>query len=134
MSTDETTTLSRRGVLRTAAWSVPAVVVATAAPAFATSVKLPPEYPLCAVPTACKLPGKGHNTKDYEIGLVVYPGVHISQVLVDGKAAVKKDGRWFIGGFKDSRSLRTVRVVASDGAFWEGMVKFLPKDCKKKGK
>jgi hypothetical protein len=57
------TQISRRTVARGVAWSAPIAVMATAAPAFATSPTPPVIVSQCGV--ACKHPGSGQNDKAY---------------------------------------------------------------------
>jgi len=56
---------SRRAVVRTGVWAVPAVTIATAAPAFAAVSGTPPVV-VSGKGSVCKDPGEGQNTKDYE--------------------------------------------------------------------
>ena len=57
---------SRRAVVRTGVWAVPAVATVAAAPAFAATSG-PPPVTIDAVGSVCKDPGDGQNTKDYEL-------------------------------------------------------------------
>ena len=57
---------SRRAVVRTGVWAVPAVATAAAVPAFAGSG---PVVTIAANGSVCKDPGDGQNTKDYEFTL-----------------------------------------------------------------
>ena len=114
--------LNRRTVLRAAAWAAPAVVTATAAPAFATSLE-----PVCK-PEGCKLPGKPQR-KSYRLS----PGCEsgkVTGVFINGKTAVWDGRYWWLRDQKDSRSPLPVSIVFSGGTQWSGTVKFLPcKDC-----
>lgn len=62
MSETEKTSLSRRALLQTAAWTVPAVAVAAAAPMASASGEEPPIDPSYTPGTFCKHPG---NPKYY---------------------------------------------------------------------
>lgn len=55
--------ISRRTVVKGTAWAVPAVVVATAAPAMAASPCLTIDFG----PNSCKQPGQGQNFKGYNL-------------------------------------------------------------------
>ena len=55
---------SRRAVVRTGVWAVPAVATVAAAPAFAGSPG--PPVTVSATGQSCKDQGEGQNTKDYE--------------------------------------------------------------------
>lgn len=62
-NTDQFVKPNRRTIVQGAAWTVPVVVVSTAAPAFATS----PTPPNFGKLTACKIPGaSGDLTKGYK--------------------------------------------------------------------
>lgn len=62
-------TISRRTVAKGAAWSVPAVVMATSAPALASS---PPIIIDFAESSACKLPGTSWKDRGYDKGYVLW--------------------------------------------------------------
>jgi hypothetical protein len=55
--------VSRRTVVKGTAWAVPAVVVASAAPAMAAS----PCVTISFGPNSCKQPGEGQNIKGYNL-------------------------------------------------------------------
>ncbi len=57
--------ISRRTVVAGTAWAVPAIVVASAAPAMAAS------GPVVLTGRACKGPGNGANTKDYYLEVIL---------------------------------------------------------------
>jgi len=118
---------TRRSVVRGAAWTVPVVAVATAAPAFAASS-------LVCTPTAeCKLPGEGSNTKDYAIRTGCVTGSPVATVEVyDNQAAVwiaatlQDDGTWLAPQFNDSRRSRSVRITDTAGSVDISIVDFAP--------
>ena len=123
------TSSTRRTVLRAAAWSAPAVVIATAAPAFAASTPGNPDVPVC-VPKGCKFPGRSNKEriKSYRLA----PGCldeMIESVTINGKPAVP-DGRgnWWLRDQPNSKSPLPVTIHFVDGQEWIGTVKFLP--CK----
>lgn len=104
---------TRRTVVRGAAWSVPVVSFAAAAPAYATSALL------CRPTAACKCPGEGKNTKDYTVRpncastqggvtkVEVYDEVRKRWVL----GTDNRDGSWLVRGLNDSRRNRQVRIT-----------------------
>lgn len=127
MSNTEKSPVSRRSVVRTAAWSVPAVAVVTAAPAFAASTT-----PTCK-PTGCKFPGRSNKKKVKSYRLETGCGAaEVKAVFINGKTAIW-DGRfWWLRDQSDSRSPLPVAIHFKDGTVWNGVVKFLPcdeKDC-----
>lgn len=105
---------SRRAILRTSAWAVPAVTVATSAPAFATSAE--PEPLDCEVIGWYKDPGEGQATKDYYVqvscGNAQVTSVQIKDDVADRwvTAIKQSDGFWAAFGFNDSRRHRMVLV------------------------
>lgn len=109
--------VTRRSIARGAAWSVPVIAVAAAAPAFAGS------QPIDCTPTAeCKLQGNGHNTKDYVIRTNCTSPTPIACVEVwDDKrkrwvrASNNGDGTWTAYDFNDSRRDRLVRLTDARG-------------------
>lgn len=105
----QTLITNRRTLMRSSAWTIPAVLLVTAAPAYATSLITTPE-PTC-VPEGCRRPGEGKNTKDY----FVYPGhpdgTEIITVVVDGREATKTNHGWLAAGLPDSRIRRSVIIV-----------------------
>lgn len=110
--------LPRRTVVRGAAWTVPVVAVAAAAPAFAVS------RPVCNVTAECKLPGEGSNTKDYAIrsncgaddsnieSVLIYTDTNNTKSI---DAVLQGDGTFLAKGFKDSRAYRTVQITFNTG-------------------
>jgi hypothetical protein len=60
---------SRRAVVRTGVWAVPAVATVAAAPAFASESNQPPPITISSTGDVCKLPGDGQHTKDYRFTL-----------------------------------------------------------------
>jgi hypothetical protein len=60
---------SRRAVVRTGVWTVPAVATVAAAPAFAGTVT--PPVTIGGDGESCKLPGSGQHTKDYRFTLTL---------------------------------------------------------------
>ena len=63
--TDAKSGISRRTVVAGTAWAVPAIVVASAAPAMAAS------GPVVLSGRACKGPGNGANSKDYYLEVIL---------------------------------------------------------------
>ena len=115
------TQLTRRTIL----WSVPAVTVAAAAPAYATST----EPALQCAPVGCKRPGVGGNTKDYFLeSISCSQDLTPLSVLIGTKAAEKGEHGWAIYGQGDSEAKLPVQIVFEGGATWSGEVKFNP--CK----
>ena len=111
---------TRRSILKTTAWTTPAVMVATAAPAFATSDPTPP--PVECEPVGCKRPGKPRRKSYY-----LTPGCD-SQVLavhIDGRRAELTDHGWAIHDQGDSRHALPVVITTSAGT-WAGAVAFPP--------
>lgn len=121
MSTQPRLQPTRRTVLRTAAWTAPAVTIAVAAPAFATSLT-----PFTCKPTGCKGPGSGGKTKDY----FLTPGCGTSAVVVgvsiDGKTATLVGDQWVLRNQADSQANLSVTITSKTGQTWTGTVKFLP--------
>jgi hypothetical protein len=72
---------SRRAVVRTGVWAVPAVATVAAAPAFAATSG-PPPVTIGAVGSVCKDPGEGQNTKDYEFTLTFTNTTASSQTVL----------------------------------------------------
>lgn len=109
--------VTRRSITRGAAWSVPVIAVAAAAPAFAAS------QPIDCAPTAeCKLQGDGQNTKDYVIRTNCTSTTPITKLEVyDDKkktwnvAQDNEDGTFTAFDFNDSRRDRQVRLTDKYG-------------------
>lgn len=104
--------LSRRNVVKTTVWALPAITVATAAPAFAATSDTTP----CTAVGWFKAPGKGHNTKDYYVQ-VSCGSTEVTSVKIydDVKkkwrtASELADGIWKAVGFNDSRRTRKVLI------------------------
>ena len=106
-------TPSRRTVLATAAWSVPAVALATAAPAFATSTTVP-----LVAAKGCKRPGVGYYVQPHP-----RPGVMVLDVHIDGRKGTPTVHGWEVLGVGDSRRHRAVTITTDEGD-WTGMVAF----------
>lgn len=96
----------RRTILRAAAWTAPAVTLATAAPAFAVSCDEP------RAPQVCKHPGEGKNTKDL---YVRWTDQDVVAVTIDGKVATLTSHGWEVKGQKDSRNWHTVILFFASG-------------------
>ncbi len=79
---------SRRAVVRTGVWAVPAVATVAAAPAFAATSG-PPPVTIGAVGTVCKDPGSGQNTKDYEFTVAFANTTASSQTVLINKINFK---------------------------------------------
>lgn len=106
---------SRRGLLAATAWSVPTVMVASAAPAFAVSEPEPPSA--CSGTGWYKDPGEGQTSKSYFVVIDCDGGspVHTVQIFDDKpqvwRVATKQpDGSWGAPGFNDSRRTRQVML------------------------
>jgi hypothetical protein len=108
----ETTTrttrgVSRRTVVRGSAWAVPAVVVATAAPAMAAS---PSE---CITATfggnSCKQPGEGTNAKGYRLQICFSNICNVPAVIL------VRTVRGNTGGSPTQNVNQTVTVPANAG-------------------
>lgn len=81
---------SRRTLVRGAAWSIPVVVAAGAAPAFAASP--PPDVVNWQRSSACKMPGGSHKSLGYDKGYVLWsvfenPTSQDLQITVTGLVA-----------------------------------------------
>lgn len=102
--------ITRRGVIRGAAWTAPAIVLAASAPAFATSTD--PVDPIPELdPVSCRRPGEGKNTKDYYVRTRHRDEVVVLTVLIGGREAVAGNHGWEVLGFKDSRIKRPVVIT-----------------------
>lgn len=125
------TQISRRGVVKVAAWSVPAIAVAVSSPAYATSLKPSPK-PMYT--KAWKEPGNGQfpkkgsfiafsaDTADY-IGAVTINGVAASKVYVEKRKAYA----WGIDQQPNSKTPLNVKVTTVDGVVHDlGTIHFLP--------
>ena len=113
---------SRRTIVRGAAWSLPAVTVVAAVPAFAAS-----SDPATCSPTGCKFPGDGPHTKDYAVTLNCSGYGTAVQVLIDGQQAEEADpGVWLVKGQPDSQAKLMVQVFFADHRTWDGLVMFKP--------
>lgn len=117
-------TSTRRTVLTAAAWTVPAIAVAKAAPAFATSITDPPA--LKCEPVGHKLPGRV-RAHTYRLALGCGTGVRALAVWIGGQEATAHptDGTWSVER-RDSRSTLDVHIVATGYAPWSGVVAFAP--------
>ena len=103
---------------RTLLWAAPAVTIATAAPAFATSTVVP-----LVAPVGCKRPGVGKHTKDYYVQPHPRPGVVVLTVHIDGQEATPTAHGWEAKGFGDSRRHRAVTVTTDHGD-WTDVLAF----------
>lgn len=111
MSTD----LTRRSLT---VWGLPAVMVASAAPAMAATS---PSGPTCQPIAQCKLPGEGQHTKDYVILPNCTTGATVVAVRIyDDRnkrwiAATNEPeaGGWIARGFNDSRRNRQVEITTT---------------------
>lgn len=125
------TELSRRGLMRTAVWTAPAVAIAAAAPAFATSHT----NPIACSPVGKKFPGESWGSRlkhSYVISSFnCNQKVEIDAVtFAENKNAsmsggVYKDGSWLFHS-DNSRSKLWVRAYNKGVLIWEGEVKFPP--------
>ena len=105
------TNINRRRVVQGAAWSVPVVVVSTAAPAFSVSQS-------CRPFAECKRPGASQErTKTYVV--VTNCGASdaaVASITVDGQPTTPLgDGRFETVEFGNSRNFREVVVTFNDG-------------------
>ena len=64
--------ISRRTLAKGVAWTVPAVAMTAAAPAYATSPNEPPVGPDIASSSGCKWPGEGHSNTKLNKGFRIY--------------------------------------------------------------
>lgn len=120
--------ITRRTVIKTSAWSVPAVAIASAAPAFATSTQ-----PLACVPMGCKYPGKSWGSKCKHSYVIASfncnQKVKIDAVTFakDKKSKVSggsfKNGSWVFHSNSSDAKL-WVRAYSKGKMIWEGEVKF----------
>ena len=120
------TDINRRNILTVAAWSIPAITLAGAAPAYATSTE--PELP----PLECEPKGnrssrisKVHKVWDYHLK----PGCtdEIECVWIAGIAAdyEQTNKRWSVPDFDwDTIREQEVHVQTKDGRVWKGGVSF----------
>lgn len=118
--------MNRRNLLKATAWSIPAVTLATAAPAYATSTT--PAVPDVS-PVACRRPGLGKDTKDYFLRTKHRDGVVVFSVLINGRLAAPTPHGWGVFKQKDSRLKRSVTITyAVAGSHktlrWTGEVEF----------
>lgn len=107
--------MNRRTFTKAVGWTTPAVVLSTAAPAFAASQS-------CRPFAECKKPGASQDkTKTYVV--VTNCGASDANVLsitVDGQPAKAiGGGRFETVEFKDSRNFREVVVTFNDGRLKE---------------
>ena len=116
--------MNRRSILKAAAWSVPAITIAKATPAFATS-----GTPSCTILGWHKDAGEGQADKDYYVVATCVDGDILSIHIYDDVNQVWRlaerlsDDTWVAYGFNDSRNKRRVKVNGSD----EVLVSFPPK-------
>lgn len=118
------TEITRRGVITASLWTAPIVLLASEAPAFATSPPLPV--------LECKPKGnrsrrisKKHKAWDYH----VKPGCtnEIECVWIAGIAAdfEQTNKRWSVPDFEwQAERDQEVHIQTKDGRFWSGMVRF----------
>lgn len=128
MNDNQTPDTSRRSVLKTAAWTVPAITLAAAAPAFATSDAPGP---------VCEIAGwrTNHGHKDYgkpESGthhyhVTVACASTVRAVWIAGVEATLSDGVWTAlnirGGVR-----QWVSVLTDDGTLPDREIRFQPTD------
>lgn len=106
------TDMKRRSLVRGAAWSVPVIAVAAAAPAFAVSQS-------CRPFAECKKPGASSDTdKTYVINANCGTlDNNIKTVFVDDKPTTfLSSGRYETVQFKDSGNFRDVVITFNDGS------------------
>ena len=120
--------VTRRTIIRSAAWSIPAITAVSAVPAFATSG----EAPVCD-PKGCKFPGRSNKKHIKSYRLETGCGTaEVKSVTINGYTA-EWDGRyWWLRDQPNSKSPLPVSIQFANGTSWNGVVKFLPckgKDC-----
>ena len=101
--------VSRRSVLSTAVWSVPAVTLATASPAFASSTPQEPVKP--ALVKVWKEPGNGqHPPKGYYVAFMEedYNNVASVFIVLDGVD---------VSASRDAGGINAIRNVLAFGVF-----------------
>jgi len=113
---------SRRAVVRTGVWAVPAVATVAAAPAFATGSNEPPPVTVSPDATSCKLPGQSTDFPwSYRIVLTftnTTGGVGDATVVVDsfnisGSSTTNFTPTAPLGPIADGDSLTVVYIVSS---------------------
>lgn len=127
MAQQPTAPLARRTILRTAAhaaWAVPVVSVATAAPAFAASpIADDPAPTATCTPTGYESPGEGGNsTKDYYVvpsctGATVTAVEIYDKHLGEFRSAELVGEVWRARGFKSSANDRRVLIHTTARTF-----------------
>lgn len=119
--------MERRTLLKTAAWSAPAVALAATAPSFATS-EVPAPEPVCDV-TAWRI-NHGHKPKKRQSGThhyFVIPSCTstVRAVWIAGKEATRHpSGVWVVPNLRGGVN-QNVRVLTDSGV-WEKTVRFQP--------
>ena len=114
---------TRRAILGAAAWTAPAVAVAAAAPAYATSTV--PEAPTCEV-VGFKYPGQSRAPKSWTyVAQLKCSGGDPVAVIIGDKPATRLGDSW-TAAFRDSRAKRFVTVHGADTVLFAGVVTFPP--------
>ena len=112
--------IPRRTLTTGAAWAVPAVTLAAAAPAYATSTL----DPTCT-PVGCKGPGATGDKWSYHLRLDCGPASPVA-VTIDEIPAIFDGDRWTVCDMGNSRAHRSVVVTFADGIQWARVVFFPP--------
>lgn len=115
-------TISRRNVVKISLWTAPAIVVASAAPAFANSTKLECE------PKGNRSRRLVNGVKSWDYHLKPGCDLEIEFVLIAGLEATQEQSnkRWTVSGLDwESENAQDVVIRSKDGRMWSGTVVFV---------
>lgn len=119
-----TTQPTRRGFLKAAAWTVPAVTVVAAAPAYATSLIEPtPPTTGCTISgTRIKKPGRGKGRNRWVYQLDIRCTGRTESVIVRGKPATRVRGDVWTIELAGKHHVLPVSVTTAAGVVSQSVV------------
>lgn len=107
---------TRRALVRGAAWSVPVISLAAAAPAFAAS-------PVMCQPIGCRY-GSG-NDKDFILDINCSTTQPVVSVTINNKTATRIYGEWWaLYDQRNTSDKLAVKITTADGGTHQSVVTF----------
>lgn len=118
-----TTQPTRRGFLKAAAWTVPAVTVVAAAPAYATSLVEPPATSDCVIHAhRVKKPGRGPGRNRWVYQFDIRCTGRTESVIVRGKPATRVRGDVWTIELAGKHHVLPVSVTTAAGVVSQSVV------------